>query len=84
MVPICIPCPAGYNCPSRAELSGPCNAGTYSLKGEAECNNCSPGYMCPTTENMQIRCSLGQTTNGSINSLHCSNCPAGYSCSIPE
>ena len=79
----CVPCPAGKACLTPMSISGPCTPGTYSLKGDATCNNCSAGSMCPNVGNIPIVCRLGRTTDGLINQLNCSNCPAGYACPTP-
>ncbi len=57
----CRPCPAGYQCPTKAGYT-PCSVGSYSVRGQEDCTVCTAGNACPskTNPNAMYACPAGK------------------------
>lgn len=58
-IPRCAPCPAGYSCGNVTQPPVPCNAGYYSLQGDASCTECEAGQACTDPGQAPKDCSIG-------------------------
>lgn len=77
-------CPGGYSCPNVV-VSGPCQPGQFSSKGQMECNLCPPGtfsqvFASPGNASCQL---CGPGTFSSLSGLSlCSPCPVNSYTSV--
>ena len=73
----CIQCPAGSQCPDKAQAPTQCTAGNYASASSMTCTTCPAGSFCPNPGmSIPITCATGsyQTATGQTT---CDTCPPG-------
>eukprot|EP01012_Entosiphon_sulcatum_P020572 TRINITY_DN2549_c0_g1_i18.p1 TRINITY_DN2549_c0_g1~~TRINITY_DN2549_c0_g1_i18.p1 ORF type:complete len:7257 (+),score=712.60 TRINITY_DN2549_c0_g1_i18:702-21773(+) len=82
----CIPCTAGYYCPTvgLTAPSYPCQAGYFCPEGEVVPKHLCPfGYYCTDGLAVPLSCPEGEFQD-ELGSASCKECPSGFYCSRDE
>ena len=72
-------CPAGYYCPTVADMPKPCPLGYYTNStGSTACKICPQGSRCETVSFLPVACASGYYS--AAGNITCAACLAGYQC----